>query len=166
MADETKPDAEEAAPPKKSKKMLFIILFAVVAAGGGGAAFFMTKGDAAPPPGGQVAEVAAPVEEKAGLIPLDSFLVNLADERGERYMKVTMRLTVAPESVADEIKEQDLELARIRDRVLTVLMSKTFEEMVNPLGKESLRLEIQAQTDSLIESGEVRDVLFSEFVVQ
>ena len=167
MADEKPTEATEetpAGPPKKSKKMLLLAI-GVIVLGGGAAltAFFMTRGGETADPNKTVAEVS---QEKLGLIPLDTFLVNLNDPRGERYMKVTLRLTLAPESAADGILADELQLARIRDRVLTVLMSKSFEELSGPLGKENLRLEVQAQVDTLLADGAVRDVLFSEWVVQ
>jgi flagellar FliL protein len=166
MAEENKPEtqSEEASPPK-SKKLLWIIIAVVVivGAGGGTAAFMMMGGGEA-----EAAEEAVeePVDVVAGLVPMDTFLVNLNDPTGERYMKLTLRLTVSPEEVADEIKNQELMLAKMRDRILTILMAKTFQEMSSPLGKESLRREIQVQLDPLIADGQVEDILFSEFVVQ
>jgi len=166
MAEDKEPTAEE--PPKKKSKLLLFVLIGVVLAGGGAAAaFLMTKDKKAADAVEDSAATRAPAaEEKAGLVPLDTFLVNLNDPAGERYMKVTMRLTIAPESVADKTKDDELQLARIRDRVLTVLMSKTFAELSDPLGKESLRFEIQGQVDTLLDQGAVQDVFFSEFVVQ
>ncbi len=163
MAEE-KEQAEEA-PKKKSKLMLFIAIGVVLAGGGGAAGFLMTKGDKAEPT--EETATTAVAEQRAGLVPLDTFLVNLNDPNGERYMKVTMRLTITPVSAADKIMDDDLQLARIRDRVLTVLMSKTFAELADPLGKESLRFEIQGQIDAILAEGAaVKDVFFSEFVVQ
>jgi len=164
MAEEKPTDEAQASPPKKSKKWLLLTIGVIVLGGGAAAtAFFMTRGAEPVDPDGSSP---AAVEESLGLVPLDTFLVNLNDPRGERYMKVTMRLTLSPESTADKILEDELKLARIRDRVLTVLMSKSFEELSDPLGKESLRLEVQAQVDTLLADGAVHDVLFSEWVVQ
>jgi flagellar FliL protein len=171
-ADNAAPNKDEAATPeekpKKSKKMLFIIIgVAVVLIGGGAAAAFVFLG------GGdeqvtEEAEGAAPAETAdGGLVTMDTFLVNLNDSSGERYMKLTLRLTVTPESAAEEIEANDLMVARLRDRVLTVLTSKTFEEVGDPMGKESLRQQIQAQLNLLLgDKGKVQEVLFSEFVVQ
>lgn len=168
MAEET-PAAEAEVPKKKSKLMLFIIIGVILAGGGGAAAFFLGGKDTVAQPTAEEAAAtaaAAEADKKAGLLPLDTFLVNLNDPTGERYMKVTMRLTIAPESYCDKLKDNDLQLARIRDRVLTVLMSKTYPELSDPLGKESLRFEIQGQIDAILEEGQVREVFFSEFVVQ
>ena len=60
---------------------------------------------------------------------MDTFLVNLNDPTGERYMKLTLRLTISPEKIADEIKNQEILIAKMRDRVLTILMAKTFQEI-------------------------------------
>jgi len=164
MAEET-PTTEDAQPKKKSKKLLFIIIGVLLAGGGAAAAFLITKDKGAVVDENAATEQ-APAEQKAGLVPLDTFLVNLNDPNGERYMKVTMRLTIVPESLADKVRDDDLQLARIRDRVLTVLMSKTFTELADPLGKESLRFEVRGQVDSILDGGTVKDVFFSEFVVQ
>jgi flagellar FliL protein len=97
---------------------------------------------------------------------MDTFLVNLQDPSGERYMKLTLRLTISPESAAAKADGDALLMARMRDRILTVLTSKTYAELGNPLGKENLRHEIRAQINPLVQPGQVKDVLFSEFVVQ
>jgi len=169
MAEDKKADdgTAEAAAPKKSKKTLMLVLIGVVALGGAGAAGFLLKGGSQPAAAtDETAGTEAESKPAAGLVPMDTFLVNLNDPEGDRFMKLTLRLTISPESVAGEVTEDPLLLARLRDRILTVLTAKTFMELVSPLGKENLRQEIQAQLGPLLASGEVQDVLFSEFVVQ
>ena len=151
MADDrekTENTDEGTAKPKKSGKMLWLVIGAVVLAAAGGGYFLGFKSDT---PEGEGTQAETVEEEPAGLVALDTFLVNLADPEGDRYMKLTLRLTISPVSGADKINADDLALARIRDRVLTVLTSKTFGDMSNPLGKESLRHEIQTQLQPVIE---------------
>jgi flagellar FliL protein len=166
-AEDAKPAAEAAAPAKgkNKKKLLLIVLIAVVVlgAGGGAALFLMREPAAATAEAGPAPEA---VGESAGLVPLDTFLVNLHDPGGERYMKLTLRLAITPETRVDGILGDELLLARIRDRVLTVLSAKSFSELNGPLGKEGLRHEIQLQLSALVDPARVQDVLFSEFVVQ
>jgi flagellar FliL protein len=169
MAEETKPEnqeqEEESQPQKKSKKLLWIMIaVAVIVVAGGGAGTYVMMGGKEPAAEEETTETETVAS--TGLVPLDTFLVNLNDPAGERYMKLSLRLTVSPEEVADELKNRELLMAKMRDRVLTILMSKTFQEMNSPLGKEGLRIEIRAQLNPLLEDGEVEDVLFSEFVVQ
>lgn len=165
MAEKEKDGEATAEAPKKSKKMLIILLSATILIGGGGGGFLYwksTKSEAA-----AAATTPAAVEaETPALVSLDTFLVNLNDPQGDRYLKLTMRLAVAPESVAEQVSTDELLLARLRDRVLNVLMRKTFSELSNPLGKDGLRLEIETAINDLLETGTVHDVLFAEFVVQ
>ena len=169
MSDEpaTKPPTpvpvpKKTAPPAKKKlpMKLIIAALAVVLVGGGAAGFFLLrpkKGD-----GKEKAEK----KEPAGLISLDAFTVNLNDVSGERYMKVTLRLTVAPAELAKKAEEDPLLMARLRDRILTLLTSNSAQDVNSPLGKESIRREIQARLNPLFEGGKVEDVLFSDLVVQ
>ena len=98
MADDKTGSAKEngtteQAEPKKSKKLLWILLAVVVAAGGGGGAtvFFMMGGKS------EAAEaVEAAPAQPPGLVAMDTFLVNLSDPGGDRYMKLTLRLTISP----------------------------------------------------------------------
>lgn len=162
----TDTDTEET-PPKKSKKMLFILIGVVVLAVGGGAGFYLAPGgDAAAESPAEGTEAEAASDEPVGLVALDTFLVNLSDREQDRYMKLTLRLTVSPEAEADRITDDELIQARMRDRVLTVLTAKSYSELTNPLGKESLRQEILGQISPLLEPARTQDVLFSEFVVQ
>ncbi|MCP3979339.1 MAG: hypothetical protein GY716_08425 [bacterium] len=159
--------------PKKKGKMLFIVLGAVIlAAAGAGGGFFLSRDDGAAAEGDGVANEAAAApkpDESAALVALDTFLVNLNssnNEDADRYMKLTLRLTISPEAQAEKISDDEIARARLRDRILTILSAKTFQDLSGPLGKESLRREIQFQADNMFEAAQVQDVLFSEFVVQ
>ena len=153
---------KKAAPPakKKTPMMLVIGALAVVLVGGGAAGFFLLHHK------GNEGKENAEKKEPAGLIALDAFTVNLNDASGERYMKVTLRLTVAPAELAKKAEEDPLLMARLRDRILTLLTSKSAQDVNSPLGKESMRREIQARLNPLFEGGKVEDVLFSDLVVQ
>ncbi len=145
-----------------SKKLVIIIVAVVVVLGGGGAAaaLLLLRAPA------EAADTDAVVEPQSDLVSLDSFVVNLNDEQSDRYAKITLQLIVRPPEAATAIRTDSLLRARIRDRTLTLLASKTYETLITPLGKESLRREIKAHLDPLFEDGEIEDVLFSEFMVQ
>ena len=91
--------ASEAAP-KKSRRGLIIIaaVLLLVLLGGGGAAYWMYAKGA--PAGG---EGAPKVEEPKGpgaAIPLEPFVVNLADPGGSRFLRVNLSLVVKDEEQA------------------------------------------------------------------
>lgn len=140
-----------------SKKLMIMIAGGIVLlGGGGGAAYYLTQSD----------DPTAVVEEPAGLLELEQFLTNVHDPSGERYARLTVKLAIVPRPRADEIKADSLVMARMRDGVLTLITGKTFEELSDPAGKEIFRAEIQQRLNSLVEDGRIREVLFSDFVVQ
>ena len=105
-------------------------------------------------------------DERPGLVELEPFLTNINDPFDERYCKLAVKLSVVPEWMAAEIAEDVLLVAQLRDLVLTSLMSKSYVDLTAPNGKESLRTEIQNGLNEMLTDAEIREVLFSEFVVQ
>ena len=97
------------------------------------------------------------------IFPMDTFIVNLADESGKRYLRITMDLELTPETVADDIKKR---LPQMRDSILMVLPSKRFEDIRTVEGKTSLRNEIIANLNGLFGHERISNIYFTEFVVQ
>ena len=143
-----------------SKKLLIIAGAVVLLGAGGGGAYFMMSGSE---PAAEAAEVDY---GSPALVAMEPFMVNINDPGGERYAKVSLQLSVAPSSLAGEITEDPLTLAKMRDRVLTLLTSKSYDELKTPIGKEGFRREIKLSLAPLVEEGEIQDVLFQDFVVQ
>ncbi len=154
-----------------SSKMLIIILAVVVLLMGiMGAGFFLmwNKMSAAV---AQVQTAAEPAEEEktveedtfGPLFKLDTMIVNLADKGGKRYLRVTMELELSsPETVA-EIEKR---MAMIRDGILMILPSKTYAEISTTEGKIALRNQIMAKINEMLSTGSVKNIYFTEFVVQ
>lgn len=168
MADDKKND--EAQGEGKSNKMMIIIIAiaAIVILGGGGTAAVMLMGgkDAPPPAAAEQETPAAPASEASYLVNMDSFVCNLADPKGDRFMKATLRIVVSDESLTERVRTDDLFRTRLRDKALSVLSSKRFQDINNPLGKESLRREMVREFDQIFPAGTVKEVLFVEFVIQ
>lgn len=143
-----------------NKKMMIIIAAAVaVLAGGGGAAYYFFMS-------GDPTEAAETAEPSVGLIEMETFLTNINDPRGKHHARLQLRVAVSPETAAEDVKADPLLMARMRDQVLTLLTSKTFDELSQSDGKESFRTEIASRLAPLVDEGEVKEVLFSDFVVQ
>lgn len=151
-------DDAAAAPAGGGKKKLIIIIAAVVVVLllGGGAAFYFMQQKAA-------AQAAALAEEDGGedehaldshakadkperpehaptFVPLDPFVVNLADKESDRFAQVGLNLQVDEAKVADEIKSY---MPAIRNSILLILSHKTSSELLSPEGKELLAKEIR-----------------------
>ncbi len=97
------------------------------------------------------------------IFPMDTFIVNLADEGGKRYLRITMDLELTQGTIADDLKKR---LPQIRDSILMVLPSKRFEEIRTVEGKINLRNEIIANLNGLFGKESISNIYFTEFVVQ
>jgi flagellar FliL protein len=97
------------------------------------------------------------------LYPMKPFIVNLADPSGRRYLKLTLSFELGH---AELKKELDVQVIQIQDAVLTVLRAQTYEGISTVEGEMKLKTELLARVNTLLKSGKVSNVYFSEFVVQ
>lgn len=153
-AAETVVDASSKPKMRLSKKLILIlVVVAVLLIGGGGAAIYVLKMRAAAAAAAEDgdtaddAEHAAPAkkEERHGpptFLPMDPFVVNLADREEERYAQVGVTLQVDDAKVAEELK---LYMPAIRNGVLMILAHKTSAELLERAGKEKLAAEIMRE---------------------
>jgi flagellar FliL protein len=117
------------------------------------------EGEAAP----EAAEEAT--EEPGAAVPLEPFIVNLADAGGSRFLRVTLSLIV-DEAHALEFEESAVVKAKVRSAILELLAQQTADPLITPEGKAELKKAIAESAAHAVEGLHVSDVLFSEFVVQ
>ena len=91
---------------------------------------------------------------------LDPFLVNLADQG---FVKSSFQLGLAEEPEEDT---KVMTVAAMRDSIITLLTSKTAEQMLTPQGKVKLREQIKARLNELSPNIKVVEVYIVDFVVQ
>ena len=142
------------APAKKGKKklivMIAVVLLVLVIAGVGGM-LFLKKKNAAAAEGAEGADdattaSAAHQSEKPDLkhpptfLPLDPFVVNLADKDADRYAQVGITFEVADAHFAEEMKAF---MPAIRNGILMILAHKSSKDLLDRAGKEQLAGEIQ-----------------------
>jgi flagellar FliL protein len=136
------------APVKKGKKKLVIIAAAallVLLVVGGGAAFYLKKKaahDAAAEDGAAATEqhAAKPdLKHPPTFLPLDPFVVNLADKDADRYAQVGITLEVEDAKFAEQMKAF---MPAIRNGILMILAHKSSRELLERSGKEQLATEI------------------------
>lgn len=148
-------DAAAAAPAKGKKKLIIIIAAAllVVAAGGGGAVFYMKKkaAEAAAAAEADGEDGASPKHRKdakhdashpPAFLPLDPFIVNLADKEVDRYAQIGITLELDDGKTADTLKAY---MPAIRNGILMVLAHKSSAELLERKGKEALADEIMRE---------------------
>lgn len=188
MAEKDKEDHENEEGKKKSGNMLLIIIVAVLVLilviGGVVAALMMGNHDAEAEAGhGAKTEVAADAHSEEGnaaessshssgseattevglMYPLDGFTVNLLSESGRRYLKCEINLELEGEELSPEL---DTKKPVFRDIIIRILSSKSLEEISTIKGKEKLKEQIVNDLNMRLKDGKVKNVYFTDFVVQ
>ncbi len=153
-----------------SKKGLIILVvcFLIVAIAVGAGLFILWGKVSAP-----MSETAAGTEEAAGKedakvktkapLSMESFVVNLADPGGKRYLRTTIALEIDDQDFLAEAKKQS---PKMRDRILMILPAKMFKDIQPSSGKDALRKEIIAQLNPLLDKCKITNLYFQEFVIQ
>lgn len=146
--------AGAAVPGKKGKKKLIIIVLIVLVVllgAGAGGLFYMKKkaaaqADADSEDGAPVAQAHAAdkvdLKHPPTFLPLDPFVVNLADKESDRYAQIGITLEVVDAKFAEQMKAF---MPALRNGVLMLLAHKTSRELLDRAGKEQLAVEIQRE---------------------
>lgn len=97
------------------------------------------------------------------VVPLETFIINLAGSKGRKVAKVNIELELKDTNgnVADEI---DKRKAQVRDIIIIILSSKSYEEVASRDGKDNLRTEIKDTINSFLSKGKIGNVFFTEFI--
>jgi len=144
---------EVVAPIKGGKKKMMLVaglvLIALMLGGAGGVLWL--KNRAAHASDDAVAEEDAPKLEKTAkndlspptFLPLDVFVVNLADRDADRYAQIGLTLEVDDAKFAEQMKTY---MPAIRNAILMILAHKTSHELLERSGKEQLAAEILRET--------------------
>lgn len=165
--------------PKKSKALLFIIIGAVVflIIIASLVAFLLLSGGEKNQDEGQ-SEATQQKQQKPNILsskdanllnlgPLYSiakpFVVNLVTQNGRRYLKTSIALELSNPKLQVEI---DQKTTVIQDIIIDILSSKSIEEIITTKGKERIKDEILQRVNQILADGFIKNVFFTEFVVQ
>lgn len=151
------------------KKLIILVSGLLIAAIVGSGGFFYLQGK------GSDSERDAGTEEskdsaKASEInknkinfPLESFIVNLADPGGKRYLSTRIVLEFSDK---DSLVSLEKSVPEIRDRILMILPTKTYKEIQSVEGKHALRSSLIVALNEILQEGKITNIFFQEFVVQ
>ncbi len=145
-----------------SNKILFVlvgVLCLLVLGMGGGMFMIYTKlaKMGAPAESAEADQNAekAKVEEPGKMVSMETFIVNLADPGGNRYLRVTMDLEVTGGRVP-----------QLRDAILMILPTKRYADISTTEGKTTMREELTGAINGLLATAKVSRIYFKEFVIQ
>jgi flagellar FliL protein len=164
---------EQAAAKPKNMGMILTIVFAVLNLGvlGGGAfmVYTSTMGWQSPKITEEMLEKDMANEaDDARYAPyiftMDKFTVNLSGEP-KRTIRIEVSLQMLGKEGYEEIMSPDSR-AKARDKIVRALNEKNFSELESIQGKLFLKDTIAMEVNSILKEGIVKDVFFSDFVVQ
>jgi flagellar FliL protein len=135
----------------------------------------------------QAAELPTPTPEPHTYLPgegvmmdMSTKIINLVDPTGHRYIRLTIVVEFAPDnpeylSLPEE--EKTIYLTEFKDRlsarvpimddaVITLLSTKTYEDLYTADGNEKLRAEIMNDLAGKLPDLHIISIYFTEFVVQ
>jgi len=168
MADDDKKNNEEEESGSKKKLIIIIagvvVLLLIIA----GAAFFFLK------PAPEIVEEADPgldvpvpeitVSQEIGpMVEIAEFVVNIISEDGRHYVKAALTIELDKEEAIEETSKR---MPQIRDAILLLVGNKTFEELHDLQGKKQLKAELVSKINSFLQTGKVKAIYFTDFVVQ
>jgi flagellar FliL protein len=110
----------------------------------------------------------APASKVKAVMHLEPFVVNLADQEENRFLRVGIDLGLESPLSGKEGKggEGEVPTARIRDCILAVLSTWHSDALLAPEGKQKLKDElVRALRERTPELG-VKEVYFTDFLVQ
>ncbi len=174
--EQKEPEVEEKSGGGKGG-MAMIIAAALVSLGlGAGGAFFFASSQVPPAaPVAQTAEAELAAQQAAAkqramtedfkdrLYGLDPFVVNVTGDGYNRFLKLRIELEASDTELKEEI---DARLPQVRDALIVLLSSKQLSDITDFEVKALLKEDILERVNDLLDTGSVRSVLFTEFVVQ
>lgn len=158
-------------PESGGKKKLLIIIIAVVLVVligvGAGLFFFLNKEKAAEKPSDPGMEVPVPELNKSSdigpMVDIEEFIVNIISAESNHYVKASFTLELTNEMAKEEVSKR---MPQIRDSILLLVGNKTYEELQDLQGKKQLKAELMSKLNAILQSGNVKSIYFTDFVVQ
>ncbi|MBI3985832.1 MAG: flagellar basal body-associated FliL family protein [Lentisphaerae bacterium] len=97
---------------------------------------------------------------------VEPVLNNIAGTQGTRYIKITAHFVLSEASLKEELKSNSV---MIRDRICSVLDTKSIFDLEGPKAKDAIKKEIKDRVNGELKDkmrGTILEVLFSEYLIQ
>jgi flagellar protein FliL len=106
---------------------------------------------------------AAAGEAGGELVSIPPLLVNLAEPQGRRYLKLALDVECKDKIAADELNKN---MAKVKDTLLLLLSSKTYEDLASMESKILLKKEVVERLTLVLGEQKVLRVYITEIVIQ
>jgi flagellar FliL protein len=160
----TERDIRNAVEPKPTRKrfgrklILMIVLLMIVGGGVSFGGYYVKTGQVL---FGIDRYFKKPLEEKT--FQLDSFLVNLKDDRAIHYLKTTVVLSYMEDDAKVQIEQR---VSQIRDAVIQYLRGLSRNEIAQANSLEVYRLDLLTQINQIFDDEIVYNLYFTDFLIQ
>ncbi len=167
MAEETNEQQEEKKGGKK--KLIIILVVLLLLLGGGGAAAYKflvldkQKAEEKEKKAEKIVEEIKNVEDLGVQFDVGTFIVNLQDKDADRYLKISIVLDVQDDKIKAELEKR---LPQVKDAITTLLFTKSSSQLRTAEGIEELKEEILKRVNAILPIGGVKNVYFTDFVIQ
>ncbi|UCG61240.1 MAG: flagellar basal body-associated FliL family protein [Candidatus Zixiibacteriota bacterium] len=94
---------------------------------------------------------------------ISNIVVNPAGTGGSRFLSVSFGFEVGTAELEKEFSARE---PVIRDALITILSSKTVQQLTDPKEKEIVRYQIKKRLSQLVGSDDISGVYFTDFVLQ
>jgi len=165
--------AEAQAPVKKKKGLPPIVLYviiAVVMVGVGVTVGTKFMGGTKTAEGEQATEEKAKVDKKehkedqpTELFMVNELVVNPAGTEGTRFLSASIGLETYSKTTLEILEKKE---PLVRDALITILGSKTIDQLSDPKQKEIIRFQIKKRTEQLLQVDDLSAVYFTQFILQ
>lgn len=162
MTEAPKADASSQSKKSGGNKLLLVVVAGVVviALGAGGWLWHRHATAAAAAPQAQSSTDTA----VKSVMHLENFTVNLQGGGGNGYLRIGIDLGLASEQKEGE--KGPAATGRLRDAILTVLGTRTVDELMTPEGKTKLKQDLLKTIMDRVPEIQCQEVYFTEFLVQ
>ncbi|RJP61236.1 MAG: hypothetical protein C4541_02555 [Candidatus Auribacter fodinae] len=101
--------------------------------------------------------------EMGEVYPLETIVVNIANTHGTRYLRAGITFEVSGKEV---IKELDKRNSQVTDILIMILSNKELNDLIDTAGKNQIRREILDKVNAKLTDGKLKNIYFTEFVIQ
>ncbi|MBO8143706.1 MAG: flagellar basal body-associated FliL family protein [Thermodesulfobacterium sp.] len=162
MAEETQVEVQEGnqKPKKGSKKklLLFLISGLLIMILAGVMVLFLTS-----PKGEEEKEVKKEHHKETFIYAMEPVVVNLFDPTGKRYLQIGLAFELGDKKLEEEVKNNE---PKIKDVVISVLSSKTPEEVLQPEAKELIKNELLHKINSALGEEVILNIYITQYIVE
>src|SRR5262249_43021495 len=156
-------------PAGKKGRKLILAVVCLVCIGAGAAVPMVVNVPALFAGSGGEGKKKAKGEEKTVVVPFGDVVVNLSEERMNRYLRLKLAVLVDAEDEKDVTEAIAQQKATVKSKLINHIAGKTLKDVSGSIGVNRLQREILERFEEVLYPdghSKIRAVLFEEYVVQ